>query len=76
MIVTATFAVSVLTIIMGGISEFTSALDSISSIALTISNIIGVAVLVMVLILLFRPGLPGDNQYGKNPINTKVGFLG
>lgn len=28
------------------------------------------------LILLFRPGNKWDNQYGKDPINTKVWFLG
>lgn len=41
-----------------------------------IATIIWILALIMWIILLFRPGASGDNIYGKDPVNTKVKFLG
>ncbi|GAB0175146.1 MAG: hypothetical protein HHAS10_10250 [Candidatus Altimarinota bacterium] len=41
-----------------------------------IGNIISIASTIMWLVLLFRPGVTGDNQYGKDPAARKVSFLG
>jgi uncharacterized membrane protein YhaH (DUF805 family) len=39
-------------------------------------QIINVLTFIMGIFLLFRPGNKWDNQFGKDPINTKVSFLG
>ncbi len=41
-----------------------------------IQMIVGIVSLILWIFLVFRPGNPGDNVYGKDPINTKVSFLG
>lgn len=41
-----------------------------------LQQVIGVISFIMWIFLSFRPGVKGDNQYGKDPINTKVAFLG
>ena len=41
-----------------------------------ISRIIAIASLITWLVLLFRPGVAGDNQYGKDASKNKVSFLG
>ncbi len=64
-------------IVLLGFSKIVDILPSIIyTILNSLSNIGGIASLIMVLILLFRPGNPGDNQYGVNPIGTKIGFFG
>lgn len=40
-----------------------------------IAMILGIVGYILAIILLLRPSNPGDNQYGKDPINTKVSFL-
>ena len=39
-------------------------------------QIVWLASLILWIFLVFRPGNNGDNTYGKDPINTKVAFLG
>ena len=39
-------------------------------------QIVWLASLILWIFLMFRPGNKGDNAYGKDPINTKVAFLG
>ncbi len=42
----------------------------------TIVSIVSIATLVCFIILLFVPGKAGNNEYGKDPINTRMRFLG
>ncbi len=42
----------------------------------TIGNFINGISGITYLILLFKKGGTGENQYGKDPINTKIGFFG
>ena len=59
---------------------FAKGMDIIPGVIFTaldfISSIVSIACLILILFLLFRPGNPGDNQYGVNPIGTKIGFFG
>ncbi len=57
-------------------SELSSIIGKVAGIATIIAIILGIVGYILAIILLFRPGNPGDNQYGKDPINTKVSFLG
>jgi uncharacterized membrane protein YhaH (DUF805 family) len=41
-----------------------------------IIRIVDITSFILWLFLMFRPGNPWDNAYGKDPVNTKVGFLG
>lgn len=38
--------------------------------------IIWIPISLLLILLLLYPGVSGDNIYGKDPVNTKVGFLG
>lgn len=81
-IVSAIFIVNVALIFISLLSHLVSApdlssiFDTISINATMISNIVSIPAFIMWIILLFRPGASGDNTYGKDPINTKISFLG